>query len=178
MVTLFDILPSLKGVTVARSFDSTKWRLPIRCAGCDFLVNDLALREESLRRKVAFFLDESGEPVSQALCPEAVWFPALVTRISSAQLTAERAVLHVDAALPLTTAIDDVAFPGNELAGAHLVDITVVDTSGHRRTLNAELPAHVSVTGTIVLALRGVSTQLPTVESAPRRSPLTVDGQR
>ena len=106
-----------------------------------------------------------------------VWFPALVTRISSAQLTAERAVLHVDAALPLTTAIDDVAFPGNELAGAHLVDITVVDTSGHRRTLNAELPAHVSVTGTIVLALRGVSTQLPTVESAPRRSRLTVDGQ-
>ena len=80
--------------------------------------------------------------------------------------------------VPLTTAIDDVAFPGNELAGAHLVDITVVDTSGHRRTLNAELPAHVSVTGTIVLALRRVSTHLPTVESAPRRSPLTVDGQR
>ncbi|MGV9481861.1 hypothetical protein [Gordonia aichiensis] len=158
MVTLFDILPSLKGVTVARSFDSTKWRLPIRFAGSDLRVNDVSIREESLRRKVAFFLDESGEPVSAALCPDAVWFPALVTRISSAQLTGDRAVLHVDAAVPLTTAIVDVAFPGYGLAGARLADITIVDTSGHRRTVHAELPPHVAVTGTIALALRSVAT--------------------
>lgn len=165
-MTLFDTLPSLKGVTVARSFDAAKWRLPIRCAGTDIRVNDLSLQEESLRRKVAFFLDETGEPISQALCPEALWFPVLVTRISSAHLTADRAVLHVDGALPLTTAIADVAFPGNQLSGARLADITIVDTSGHRRTVHAELPPHVSVTGTIVLALRRVST--PSRRERPR----------
>ncbi len=37
-----------------------------------------------------------------------------------------------------------------------MVDITVVDLSRHRRTLHAEIPSHLVVTGTIALALSPV----------------------
>lgn len=168
-MTLFDILPSLKGVTVTRSFDPSKWNLPIISTGSDICVGELSLREESLRRKIAFFLDGDGQPVCQSLCPTTMQFPALVTRMTAVQIKDRRAVLYVDATLPLTAAIDDVAFPGNELPGSTMADITIVDAARHRRTIHAELPQNVVVTGTIVLALRAVN-DLPA--PAPKPAPL------
>ena len=155
-VTLFDILPSLKGVTVTRSFDTATWGTPLRTVGPDVVAGDLSLRAESLHRKIAFYLDADGEPVCQSLCPAGVFFPTLVTRITSAVVTHDRVVVHIDAALPIHSALLDVAFPGSHLAGATMVDITVVDLSRHRRTLHAEAPAHLTVTGTIALALSPV----------------------
>ncbi len=157
---------------MSRSFDQTKWHLPIHAIRADIYVGDLSLREESLRRKTAFYLDDDGEPVSQALCPASTWFPVLISRITSAHLVDARAVLHVDAALPLTTAIADVAFPGNELAGARMADITVVDLSGHRRTVHAELPPNVSPTATIALALRAVDVP----KAVPAQRQIAVSG--
>lgn len=151
-------LPSLKGVTVARSFDPTAWQLPIHADGTDIRAGEISLCEESHRRKVAFYLDVTGEPVCQSMCPESMWFPALVARIATSYINGDRVVLHIDAALPLSTAIADVAFPGRSLSGARMADVTVVDLSGHRRTVHAEIPAHLGATGTIVLALRAVRT--------------------
>lgn len=139
-----------------KSFDPQVWRLALSCNGSDVRVGEVSLRVESCRRKVAFYLDDQGEPVCQSLCPPDRIFPVLVTRIVAAHITADRAVLHVDATLPLHCAIGDVAFPGNELAGARMMDVTVVDASGHRRTVHAEIPSQVTVTGTVALALRTV----------------------
>ena len=170
-VTLFDILPSLKGVTVTRSFDTATWGTPLRTVGPDVVAGDLSLRAESLHRKIAFYLDADGEPVCQSLCPAGVFFPTLVTRITSAVVTHDRVVVHIDAALPIHSALLDVAFPGSHLAGATMVDITVVDLSRHRRTLHAEAPAHLTVTGTIALALSPV---IPTRATDPRTASRSV----
>lgn len=160
-MSLFDLLPSLKGVLVTRSFDPLTWPLPMTSTGADIRVGDLDLREESCRRKLAFYLDDDGQPVCQSLCAPTQWFPVLVTRVRSAQITGGRAILHVDAAVPLPTAVADLAFPGNTLAGARMMDVTVVDLNGHRRTVPAELPANVVATGTIALALRPISAPDP-----------------
>ncbi len=155
-MTLFDLLPSLKGVTVTRTFETATWGTELRSCGADVVAGDLSLRAESLHRKIAFYLDADGEPVCQSLCPTSVWFPTLVTRITSAVVARGRVVVHVDATLPLHSALLDVAFPGSHLAGATMADITVVDLSRHRRTMHAEVPAHLTVTGTIALALSPV----------------------
>jgi hypothetical protein len=159
-VTLFDQLPSLRRITVTRTFDSQIWGSSLRATGSDVIAGDISLREESLHRRIAFYLDDDGLPVCQSLCPTSVWFPTLVTRLTSVTVANGRAVLHVDASLPLHSSLLDVAFPGTHLAGATMADITVVDLSRHRRTLHAELPAHLVVTGTIALALSSVQ-QLP-----------------
>ena len=161
-VTLFDVLPSLKGVTVARSFDPTSWRLPIHTQADDILVGERSLREESRQRKVAFYLDVDGKPTCQSLCPASMLFPALVTRVTAAHHTAGRATLHIDTALPLTAVIADLAIVGHPLCGASMSDVTIVDTAGHRRTVHAELPANVAATSTVVLALGWVEAHLPT----------------
>lgn len=154
---MLDLLPSLRGLTVTRTFDPQTWGAPLRAVGADIRFGDISLRDAVYRRKVAFYLDVDGSPVCQSLCPVDVWFPTLVTRVTSTLITVGRAILYVDAALPLHTSIADVAFPGNSLAGARMADITVVDASGHRRTVHAELPANVVVTGAIALALAPVS---------------------
>jgi hypothetical protein len=100
-----------------------------------------------------------------------VWFPTLVTRITSAVAAHGRVVVQVDAALPLHSVVLDVAFPGTHLAGATMADLTVVDLSRHRRTLHAEVPAHLTVTGTIALALSPV---IPPRTSASRSVARTV----
>lgn len=159
---MIDLLPSLKGVLVTRSFDPATWRLPITADGPDLRVGDLDLRTESCRRKVAFYLDLDGAAVCQSLCPRDTWFPVLVTRVNTVTIIDDRAVIRIDAPLPLATAIADVAFPGNTLAGARLADITIVDQAGHRRTVHAELPANVVATGTIAIALRSVDATVTT----------------
>lgn len=169
-MTLFDILPSLKGVTVTRTFETATWGTPLRTAGTDVVAGDLSLRTESLHRKIAFYLDADGEPICQSLCPTSVWFPTLVTRITSVIVAHGRVVVHVDAALPLHSALLDLAFPGIHLAGATMVDITVVDLSRHRRTLHAEVPAHLTVTGTVALALSPVITPRTPDLRAPLRT--------
>ncbi len=155
---MFELLPSLKGVLVSRSFDPTLWPVPIHSPGNDLFIGQTDLRAESLRHTTGFFVDAAGEP----RCPStdergAATHSVLVTRIIAAHVTGGRAVVRVDAALPLTTAIADVAFVGVGLAGATMADITVVDTAGHRRTVHAELPSGVIATGTLVIALRPVA---------------------
>ncbi|PKZ64935.1 hypothetical protein CYJ73_14355 [Gordonia terrae] len=105
---MFDMLPSLKGVTVTRTFETTTWGTTLHASGTDVVAAH------------------------------------------------GRVVVQVDAALPLHSALLDVAFPGTHLAGATMADLTVVDLSRHRRTLHAEVPAHLTVTGTIALALSPV----------------------
>ncbi|QTI69574.1 hypothetical protein [Gordonia polyisoprenivorans] len=155
-MSLFELLPSLKGVLVSRSFDPTLWPVPIHSSGTDLFIGETDLRAESLRHTTGFFIDATGEP----RCPSTdgcdAAHPVLVTRITAAHVAGGRAVVRVDAALPLTTAIADVAFVGVGLAGATMADITVVDAAGHRRTVHAELPAGVIATGTLVIALRPV----------------------
>ncbi|WP_439031205.1 hypothetical protein [Gordonia terrae] len=150
---------------MTRTFDRQIWGSTLRAAGADVVAGDISLREESLHRRIAFYLDDDGQPVCQSLCPTSAWFPTLVTRLTSVTVTRGRAVLHVDASLPLHSSLLDVAFPGTPLAGAAMADITVVDLSRHRRTLHAELPAHLVVTGTIALALSPVQ-QTPAPSTA------------
>ncbi|WP_258307292.1 hypothetical protein [Gordonia paraffinivorans] len=118
----------------------------------------------SLRRRTAFSLEADGLPVCQTACASSAWFPTLVTRLTSVVICQGRAVVTIDAALPLHSSILDVAFPGAN-PGRMMADITVVDLSRHRRTLHAELPAQLVVTGTIALALSPV---VPTREAAPQ----------
>nr|WP_223205524.1 hypothetical protein [Gordonia jinghuaiqii] len=153
---MFELLPSLKGVTVTRTFDAATWGTDLRAVGADIVAGEISLREESLHRKIAFYLDADGVPVCQSLCPSSAWFPTLVTRMTAVTVAHGRAVVAVDAVLPLHSSVLDVAFPGTDLAGAQSADITVVDLSRHRRTLHAELPRHLVVTGTIALALSPV----------------------
>ncbi|OUC80938.1 hypothetical protein CA982_00865 [Gordonia lacunae] len=170
-MTLFAILPSLKGVTVTRTFETATWGTELHTSGADVVAGDLSLRAESLHRKIAFYLDADGHPICQSLCPTSMWFPTLVTRITSAVAAHGRVVVQVDAALPLHSALLDVAFPGTHLAGATMTDLTVVDLSRHRRTLHVEVPAHLTVTGTIALALSPV---IPPRTTAPRNVARTV----
>ncbi|MGW8813374.1 hypothetical protein [Gordonia terrae] len=156
---------------MTRTFETTTWGTTLHASGTDVVAGDLSLRAESLHRKIAFCLDTEGQPVCQSLCPTSVWFPTLVTRITSAVAAHGRVVVQVDAALPLHSAVLDVAFPGTHLAGATMADLTVVDLSRHRRTLHAEVPAHLTVTGTIALALSPVN---PPRTSASRSVARTV----
>ncbi|MEY1677663.1 MULTISPECIES: hypothetical protein [Gordonia] len=156
---------------MTRTFETTTWGTTLHASGTDVVAGDLSLRAESLHRKIAFYLDTAGQPVCQSLCPTSVWFPTLVTRITSAVAAHGRVVVQVDAALPLHSAVLDVAFPGTHLAGATMADLTVVDLSRHRRTLHAEVPAHLTVTGTIALALSPV---IPPRTSASRSVARTV----
>ncbi|MCR8899180.1 hypothetical protein NWF34_19780 [Gordonia sp. GONU] len=144
---------------MTRIFDAATWGAELCAAGDDVLAGEVSLREESLRRKVAFYLDDEGLPVCQSSCAPSEWYSTLVTRMTSVVISHGRAVVSVDAALPLHSSILDVAFPGAGSDGS-MVDITVVDLSRHRRTLHAEIPSYLVVTGTIALALSPVgSTQ-------------------
>lgn len=155
-MTLFDILPSLRAITVNRTFDPECWVLPMSTVGADLIVGDLSVVEESRRRKIAFYLDDNATPVCQSRCPADRWHPTLVSRLAATTIHDRRATIHVDARLPLDAAIADIAFPGNELAGARMADITIVDLTGHRRTVHAELPPHLTPSSPVVLALRRV----------------------
>ncbi|MDL9938845.1 hypothetical protein QSJ18_19030 [Gordonia sp. ABSL1-1] len=139
-----------------KSFDPEMWPVPMRTVDADIHVGELSMRAESCRRKVAFYLDEHGEPVAQTAAADATRYPVLVTRLAGTHFAAGHAILHIDATLPLRTAITDLAFPGNEQTDGRMIDITVVDQARHRRTLRAELPRHVTVTGTVMVALRTV----------------------
>ena len=75
------MLPSLKGVTVTRTFETTTWGTTLHASGTDVVAAH------------------------------------------------GRVVVQVDAALPLHSALLDVAFPGTHLAGATMADLTVVDLS-------------------------------------------------
>ena len=145
-MSLFELLPSLKGVLVSRSFDPTLWPVPIHSSGTDLFIGETDLRAESLRHTTGFFVDAAGEPRCPSTDECDAAHPVLVTRIIAAHVTGGRAVVRVDA-----------AFVGVGLAGATLADITVIDTAGHRRTVHAELPAGVIATGTLVIALRPVA---------------------
>ncbi|WP_246007737.1 hypothetical protein [Gordonia oryzae] len=160
---MFELLPSLKGVLVSRSFDPALWPVVIHSSGTDLFIGGTALRAESLRHTTGFFIDAAGEPrcpTTDECHPASLMDSArrvLVTRIIAAHVTGGRALVRVDAALPQTTAIADVAFVGVGLTGAAMADITVVDTTGHRRTVHAELPAGAIATATLVIALRPVA---------------------
>ncbi|GAC00989.1 hypothetical protein GONAM_20_01340 [Gordonia namibiensis NBRC 108229] len=138
------------------TFDAATWGAQLNAVGDDILAGDLSLREESLRRKVAFYLGADGLPVSQTSCEPSEWYPTLVTRMTSVVVAHGRVVVAIDAALPLHSSILDVAFPGAGSTGS-MLDITVVDLSRHRRTLHAQIPSHLVVTGTIALALSPVA---------------------
>ncbi|WP_232717375.1 hypothetical protein [Gordonia metallireducens] len=140
---------------MTRIFDATTWGAQLCTADDDILAGEVSLREESLRRKVAFYLDTEGLPVCQSSCAASEWYPTLVTRMTSVVISHGRAVVSIDAALPLHSSILDVAFPGAGSTGS-MVDITVVDLSRHRRTLHTEIPSHLVVTGTIAVALSPV----------------------
>ncbi|MGC5246384.1 hypothetical protein ACPXB3_05605 [Gordonia sp. DT219] len=155
-MSLFDLLPSLKGILVSRSFDPALWPVPIHASGSDIIIGTTDVCAEVLRHTCGYYVDSAGEPVCPAADDDAP-HPVLVTRIAAAQVAGGRAVVHIDAALPLNSAIADLAFAGQCLAGATLADITVVDAAGHRRTVHAELPASIVATETIVIALRPVA---------------------
>lgn len=141
---------------MTRTFDAATWGAQLNAAGDDILAGELSLRGESLRRRVAFYLGADGLPVSQSSCEPSEWYSTLVTRMTSVVVCHGRAVVAVDAALPLHSSILDVAFPGAGSTGPTL-DLTVVDLSRHRRTLHAQIPSHLVVTGTIALALSPVA---------------------
>lgn len=162
-MSLFDYVPSMKAVTVSRSFDARYWTIPLRCDGDDILARERSVYAECRRRKEAFYLDPAGDPICQSLCPPSLWFPTLVGRITHADIGSAgsrsglRATLHVAATLPLDSAIVDIAFPGAHLAGARMADVTVIDTPGHRRTVHSELPPGIVTAAPIMLALRPVT---------------------
>jgi len=148
---------------VTRTFDATTWGAELCTVDDDVLVGEVSLREESLRRKVAFYLDNEGLPLCQSSCAPSEWYSTLVTRMTSVVISHGRAVVSIDAALPLHSSILDVAFPGASSTGS-LVDITVVDLSRHRRTLHAAIPSNLVVTGTIAVALSPVGSAQRTQE--------------
>jgi len=152
---------------VTRTFDASTWGAPLSAAGDDILAGEVSLREESLRRKVAFYLDADGLPVSQSSCEPSEWYSTLVTRMTSVVISHGRAVVAIDAALPLHSSILDVAFPGSGSTGS-MLDITVVDLSRHRRTLHAAIPSHLVVTGTIAVALSPVAAARKTTAQSHR----------
>ncbi|ATD69158.1 MULTISPECIES: hypothetical protein [Gordonia] len=149
---------------MTRIFDATTWGAELCAAGDDVLAGEVSLREESLRRKVAFYLDAEGLPLCQSSCDPSQWHPTLVTRMTSVVVSHGRAVVSIDAALPLHSSILDIAFPGAG-SGGSMMDITIVDLSRHRRTLHAEVPSHLVVTGTIAVALSPVGSALRTAPS-------------
>lgn len=152
---------------MTRTFDASTWGAPLSAAGDDILAGEVSLREESLRRKVAFYLDADGLPVSQSSCEPSEWYSTLVTRMTSVVISHGRAVVSIDAALPLHSSILDVAFPGAGSTGS-MLDITVVDLSRHRRTLHAAIPSHLVVTGTIAVALSPVAAARKTTAQSHR----------
>lgn len=169
----------MKAVTVSRTFDPRIWAIPLSCVGADIHAGGRSITAEGRRRAVAFYLDPTGEPVCQSLCPPTLWFPTLVGRVAAATVEVPRteghaagvrATLRINAALPLATALADVAFPGADLAGAQLADITVVDAAGHRRTVHAELPLAITTSSPIMLALRAVSASTPAHRETTTRS--------
>lgn len=169
-MTLFDILPSLKAVTVNRSFDTGSWGAAVRAHGTDITIGGHSVVREFARRKDAFYLDADGLPTCQELCPADVVFPILATRLVSViRTSSDHVECRIAARVPITASIVDVAFPSTSLAGARLIDFTLIDESGHRRTIHAEGPPRIGPGTPVLLALTAVTSQIPAPAVRPGR---------
>ncbi len=167
-MTLFEILPSLKAVTVNRTFDSNSWGPSVQAHRTDIKIGGRSVVQEFSRRKDAFYLDDKGLPTCQKLCPPDLVLPTLATRlITVATNPPEHLECRIAAHVPIAAAITDIAFPGTSLGGARLVDITLVDGAGHRRTIHAEAPPQIRSGSPILLALKPVTGQSPTTLGGP-----------
>lgn len=161
-MTLFEILPSLKAVTVNRTFDAGSWGPSVRAHGTDITITGHSIGREFARRKDAFYLDVDGLPTCQELCPADLVFPILAARLLSvARTSPEHVECRIAARVPITASIADVAFPGASLAGARLLDFTLIDDAGHRRTIHAEGPPRIGSGSPILMALTPVTAQMP-----------------
>jgi hypothetical protein len=167
VVTLFELMPSLKAITVNRSFD-TRSRGPSVCArGNDIEVGGHSILGEYSRRKDAFYVDANGIPTCQELCPLDLVLPMLAARLVAVRWDSPNHLeCAVEACLPIAAAVTDTAFPGASLAGARLIDITLIDQGQRRRTIHAEAPPSLRSGAPILVALKSVELQSNTPNSS------------